>query len=337
MVLRPILQGVLSPQPSHRDIRWAVDAILRMASVYLAARQRGGTLRLDLLGGSLHDLAIDCVAPLFERDKGGSFPQLLTYYNSVNWTMLDEAELLACTRRLVFSKVNQQLAHLYKDADPSLERILRNLRNALRRSADAREERVSGDLWISLDPDDPSRRRLPVVSLEYLEIHLIPCVQDRMSMPEVLEALLGLLRSHTSYRPAVPLTVCALAVRMAFSRLGREIPEEQTKTEEFLRPEEVRRMIDQATNKVEREKFLSYVGRGKVDSCTYSRYFSAIRDMLDAEFIQRDGHDRSFREYLAAHLPGLTDPAYRENHRCHVEYLAKLSRAAFLREIGGEL
>jgi hypothetical protein len=337
MVLRPILQGVLSAQPFPRDVRGAVDIVLRIASVYLAARQRSGTLRLELLGGSLHDLAIDCVAPLFERDAHGCFPQLNTYYGSLGWDTLGEEELLACTRRLVFSKVNQQLAHLYKDADPSLERILRNLRNAIRRSSGVREDRVSGDLWLRLHPDDPSRQGLPVLSLDYLEIHLIPGLHGRMSIPEVLEVLIAVLHTHTAYRAAVPLTQCALAVRTAFLRLGTDVREEHADAQEHLLPEEVGRIIARAADAVERQKFLSYVGRGKVDTQTYSRYFSAIRDLLEAEFVQRDGHDRSFADFLTTYLPGLTDAQYRENHRCHMEYLARLTRAMFLKEVRGEL
>jgi hypothetical protein len=55
---------------------------------------------------------------------------LQKYYASLNYATLDEDQLLGISRRLVFSKVTQDLYRQYHELDPALHRIIRSMKDA---------------------------------------------------------------------------------------------------------------------------------------------------------------------------------------------------------------
>ena len=123
MQLRESIRQILSPHPAPAASTPFIDLTLRIASLYLSKRIRTGTIHPEFFGLTPDDLAIDCIGPLFERDARGQFVQLQSYYTSLHWESLSDAELLAATRRIVFSKVHQQLTRSLPDHDPSLEKV----------------------------------------------------------------------------------------------------------------------------------------------------------------------------------------------------------------------
>lgn len=104
-----------------------------------------------------------------------------------------------------------------------------------------------------------------------------------------------------------------------------------------IRAEEAERIIADALVSIEAEKRATYVEKGKVNGPTYAAYMSAIRAILHSEFVENDGSGRSYLDQLQAHLPDLSMEEYRDNHRCHLEYLAKLARERFLEKVRMEL
>jgi hypothetical protein len=337
MQLRDAIRHILSPHPAPAESSAYVDLALRIASIHLLKRINAGTINPSFFGLTPGDLALDCLAPLFARDAHGRFTHIESYYTSLHWETLPDADLLACTRRLVYSTVHQQLVRLYRDHDPSLEKIIRNLRNALRGHAALQEERRGGELWIRSTHETPDHRLLPEMPWVFLEGELTGYLHDRTPLRAIVQHLAGILAAQTVYRRSFPLTSLALILRMAYSRFEQEPADEGVFEETMLRPDEAEELIGEALETVEAEKRRTYVEKGKVTALTYSAYFAAIRSILRAEFVENDGMDRSFHAQLQSILPGLSMDEYKEHHRCHLEYLAKLARERLLERIREEL
>jgi hypothetical protein len=337
MHLRESIRHILAPHPAPAESRAYIDLTLRIATIHLLKRVNAGALTPSFFGLTPDDLALDCVGPLFARDAQGRFSHLEVYYLSIGWETLPDAELLAATRRLVYSMVHQQLVRLYRDHDPSLEKIIRNLRNAMRSTMALREDRRGGELWVATAGETPAHRSLPEMPWTYLDGELSGHLHDRTPLREVIRQCATILEGQAIYRRSVPLTSLALILRMAYARFGAVPDVDGDPGESVLRGEEAERLITEALLGIEAEKHAAYVEKGKVTAPTYAAYMSAIRGILYTEFVENDGADHSYLVLLQAHMPGLSQEEYRENHRCHLEYLAKLARERFLARVRHEV
>jgi hypothetical protein len=330
MQLRDSIQQILAPHPAPAASTPFIDLTLQIASLYLAKRIRSGSIHPEFFGLSPDDLAIDCIGPLFERDAQGQFVQLRSYYASLDWESLPDADLLAATRLLVYSKVHQQLTRLYRDHDPSLEKILRNLRNAIRSSSTLREERCGAELRVRSVTESDGELLLPEMPWAFLEGELTGYLHDGTSLRDIMAHVGRVLQDQSTYRKSLPLTSLAMLLRTAYVRMHPDPLTIGIDESGPVRKEEVNMLIASALSGIEQKKHRTYVGKGKIQPDIYTAYIDAVRSILQAEFVENDGDEASYYTHLQKLLPGLTVEKYRSVHRCHLEYLAKLARKEFL-------
>ncbi len=332
MSLRTQLASVLSDTPLPSHVRGLVETCHAMAMVCLRGRLRSDTHHPSTTGLSVEDIATDCLGSLFERTAGGEFRLLRHYFEAARWDRLSDAELLSCTRRLVFSRVHQELCRLWKQGDPSLQKLLRNFKNALRTNHRLVSRRVGHDAWVfvSTSVDEPAI--LPEMSAEYFEAHLTPRLQAGMSMRQVAGAVVAVLDEQGWYRKGLPLISVALGIRNCFVRLG---PAALAEDEDF--PDDRRPLLDAAVHTVQARMSPSYVGRGKIDPDTFALYLRSVFDILHDQYILGNGDGGTFYDYLCIHRPGITRSEYRRSHQGHLEYLVKLTKQEFFASVEREL
>lgn len=322
--LRAQLASVLSDSPLPSHIRGFIETCHAMAVVCLRGRLRSDNHHPSTTGLTIEDIAIDCLASLFERTTGGEFRLLRHYYEAARWDRLSDPELLSCTRRLVFSRVHQELCRLWKQGDPSLQKLLRNFKNALRTNHRLVIRRVGHDAWLFIRTSVDEPVILPEMSAEYFEAHLAPRLQTGMSMRQVTGAVVTVLDEQGWYRKGLPLISVALGIRNCFVRLG---PPESEEKEDF--PDDRRPLLDAAVHTVQARMSSSYVGKGKVDSTTFTLYLRSAFDILHDQYILGNGDGRTFFDYWCIHRPGTTREEYRRTHQGHLEYLVKLTKQEF--------
>jgi hypothetical protein len=337
MSLQDALRRILSPHPGPTDAGPFITVALRIATLHLRNKTASGAINPAFFGLTIEDLAVDCIGQLFERDGLGRFVQLQEYYLPLAWEALDETELLAHTRRLAFSKVNQQLARLYKESDPSLEKLMRNLRNAIRAGTHLVEERRAGELWVTLPDDVQPQEPGPLMPWEFLEGELVQTIQAKTTLKDIVRYVAELLAGQNTYRRSYPFTTLALIIRTVFVRAGEPVADGTSAESHGFTADEVQAAITRATSAISVSKNRTYVAGGKIGPDTYAAYMQATRTILQAEFVENDGDEKSYYDQLAVLVPDLSMADYRENHRCHFEYLVKLSREEFLRLMKIEL
>jgi hypothetical protein len=303
---------------------------------YLRTKAKRGKFNLPGLALPTEDLAWDSLADLFQRDDRGVFIKLASYFRALGWESKNEDELITSVRRLIFSQVNQAIYRNYREADPSLGKILRNLKHAVAGSPHFTLTSCRGEIWLSMQTADESLSALPAMPPEFLEAHLTAAVRGEPDMKQVLHLLSEILAAHREYRPAFPLTGFALIIRSAFERLYAAVEKESNGHEHFTN-EEILKMISRSLTAIKTKMFASYVGKQKIGLVLYEKYFSAMQDMLSAEFVDNDGYARSYYDYLRQHLPEMTREDYQRHYRCQFEYLAKLVREEFLYQLKKEL
>ncbi|MEM6334917.1 MAG: hypothetical protein AAF752_00020 [Bacteroidota bacterium] len=324
-----VISSVIGDQPDRVAVRDLVEESHKFAMAYLWKKVRQQRLLTDMFRLSVEDLALDCIADLFQRDEEGRFNQIATYFESVKWEDLDEAGLQIALRRLVFSKVNEGLFRRYREADPSLAKIIRNLKNAAKGSDQVYLDRQRRELMIVAETGDAEQETLPTAPVDVLESHLIAYLSssDCDSLKQVVAGFVDFVACNPYYGNAFPVSDFAQVVRAAFVHLGEAV---EDRDEETFLPGVVQQRIDLVVEAVQADMRASYVGKGKVSSTTYETYFLAVRDVLASQFANDADEVDSYLDALQIYMPDLEKPEYRTHHRHVFEYLVKLSRSRFI-------
>jgi len=335
--LHRTLASVLSAEPDASAVKSYATLCQRAASLYIRKKIRAGNMCPYFLGLSADDLAMDCVAALFERDQCGRFTQLCVYYSRIGWEHLGEDELLSFTRRLVFSKVNQEFSRLCKENDPALEKLMRSIRNAARKTGAFSIRRRKEGVWLVTPGGSAAQTGKRVMPPEFLETRLTPHLHEDISVREVVRAASLILRGQREYLRGYPLTGLALVIRSAFTRIGGmpdTVPEEESLV---LRSGELKGILASSVAAVRFHLHEKYVESRKMSRQTYNAHFHAVMDILAAEYLGEDGGGRTFFGHLSRELPGLTRQSYRYTYRSRLEYFVKRARDQFLRSMRKEI
>jgi hypothetical protein len=303
-----------------------------MALAYIRRKTASGWLGGRFLGMPLEDLALDCIAPLFERSAKGVFIILRKYFAGAELQASSEFALTAMTRRLVFSKVNQEFVAHFRDEDPGLARIIRNSRLALRsHRVLVHDGRTDFVVLRSMEATPDEVQPLPP---ELLVEYLTPLMHGNPTIPRLLDMLAEVLLSQKSHRPAVPLVQLALAIRQASIATGTVFSDECQ--QESLQRADTRIIIDVSLAAVKKQMAQTYLGRKGLASEVYDAYFRALRRKLCSEYVDGDGEHTSLFEHLSAEESTLTEVDYQSSHRVILEYLMALTRERLKSELRTE-
>ncbi len=357
MDLYGTLKRVLQGDYSQQDLVQIVDLFQKTALSYLRYLQVSGKRiggERENLASELEDLALDCIAPLFKRDKHGRFVLLIAYFgaNLENYKPGDNVHLLSDTRRLVVKKTKQELARIFRERDPEGARLLRNIRVAVRYSDDLHIFREAGRDWLCFrayavadlqaemaavsenghsapQPDTRApglRRHQPVIPEEQLSQLFLSVHKSTDPVSTSLRKILNLLDPLEQYQNCVPVDLVARTIRQAHDESMRSHTErisQQDTPFEHLQTLE----IEQAMSAVDEsiwEKLKQYVWRRKLPLNVAEAYRFALRDVLRDIL---DHPDRvSYYKQLQHYLPNLGYREYRQEHRSVFEYLAKLGK-----------
>ncbi len=323
--LRSIVQGVLQPSPDRTAVVELVHRCHAMALAYLRLRRGPGTWLPSVSGMTREDTAFDCIAELFRRSPEGSFTCIASFFGGVDPDgTLGESDLQIQLRRLVFGAVNHHLFRMYREADPGLARIIRNVKLAVKRHPSLLLMEAWGLPVLGAAAASGGAHHLPLCEPEVSGPLFHCAVSPRSSLREMLDVLSGILSACEPGPCAIPLVEAALLIRAVH---GRETPDPagQGIPEALLRSD-VERMIPEVLGLVRSKSGKGYHRSGKLTAQELEAHFRALRDILTEEYLGADGEAGTYFLTLGRHLPGLTEQAYRGRHREILEYLARTTK-----------
>jgi hypothetical protein len=284
------------------------------------------------LGLPLEDLALDCISGLFERNARGEFCALQKYFNDIHWESLDEPALTGATRRLVFSQVNQELYRTYKESDPTLHRIIRNLKDAADALPGVSIKECNGENWIVFTNGAMESSR-PVAPPEYIGPYLTAQIARDDNTRALLTEIRDILVAQTEYRSGFPVVRLALILREAFAVLADADADENTAQpapDATLMSDDLATLLKISVRMTCDSFHSSYVEQGKISRPLFDAYGTIAQEVLKMEFLDDGGASLPYFERLRHHLPELSREEYMQVHRGVLEYLVKTARRDFL-------
>ena len=323
MSLKQILPKILTNNPDRTAVNELVQMSSNMALAYLRLQLHRGALDDYRFGIPTDDLAIDCIADMFLRNEEGRFCALDTYFDSIQWTQLSDTDLQIALRRLVFSKVNEGIFRSYRNEDPNLAKIIRNVKEAIKRSDKLFLKREREMQWIIAGPEGTVKSNKPLAPVELLETYLTPILCTESNTYTAVYAFLDFLSLHTHYCNAYPLSEYARILRSCFK--NRHVPVQPTE-EMSMASMDVETALDKTISHVRNTLYKTYVQKGKLSLTMYDNYINAVQKALSAQFGFTSDPIESQYEALAAYMPNLSKDAFQEEHRNIMQYVFKVSR-----------
>jgi hypothetical protein len=318
--LREHIIAVISGLHTRAQLDGFVSACHALALAFLRSKRSVGLLA-DAEGLKLPDLAYDCIADLFQKSDSGEFVRIRAYFGSLDIDRLTEEELLTYLRRLVFSLVNQGVFRLYREVDPSLGKVLRNVKLSVTAVKNFDEVERFGEPCLSPVMEE-RLEHLPMLDREGVERVFLQIGHGNERVPELLAKFSLYLRGQSDHSRVVPLIAVALGVRSLYARTSSE-DSTPVSPERGLMEQDATLMIRGACAHVKARMRRRYVDQRRVGPEVFERYFDAIELYLRARFDGLGEGDLSLYASLERIDPNLTRDEYKIKHRARIEYLAR--------------
>jgi len=329
MEIKQLISSVITEKPPSRSINEFIFLCRKIALVQIRRKLSSGRLHSEFFKSSPDDLAIDCIADLFQQDDSGTFIQIKTYFESLSFENISEKDLLTHLRRLVFARVNQSIFRMYNEADPSLGKILRNIKYAVHTLNNFNEIERFGEQCIAPSACE-TLEHLPVLDRPELERQLRYHAHGSEHIPALLAKLSVYLREQNDHSRIVPLMLVAIVFRSLYS--DTPVTQEVMIEDRFI-ARDASAILYGICKQLMNETELKYVGKKKVEPVIFKKYFDVIEENLVATIIQQDGDRKSFFTSLKTLMPELTEKEYKKNHKSRVEYLARIAHKRAVKEL----
>lgn len=233
-------------------------------------------------GEKLEDLAWDFIADLFQRDQHGNFSIIDDYFSRLQ--SCDEEEFQMHLTKLVFTKVDDALFRVVGEQDPSLRKIIRNLKLAVKQSK--LEEEISCEHgWLILSGSNSTlsfNDSTDTVPYDLMFIWLSNRVDYNMKIPEILHQVVSLLDEQTEYKKSYSLTGLALLIRDMFVSLNTsEVPENSfSDAEEEISYRELDTLIKGTKQVIFNETVKGYLQRKGLTEEKLKQFLDAAENII---------------------------------------------------------
>lgn len=313
----------------ERAVNRLCNEFRRISVAYLRTKANTNTFLLDHLYKNIDDLALDCIADLFGR-QDHCFKGIEDFISREEAEKLSESQIEVKIRQLIFSKVNDGLYRNYKKLDPSLSRIIRNLKRTL---DEDKVSRASYDANTGEILTGNVEKKLPNISDEILEIKLSSRYAEINNSVDAVQSLVEILDESEAYAPRFKLINYAVILRKVSAyRLENEEEQDQDHPGKKHDNETLKKTLRQCINEEKKHLTKTYVLSDKLSREQLDKYLMAIEDIIIADFICEMPREGYF-EHVEFHFPELTYDRYRADHRPIVEYITKKLRGRFLSQI----
>jgi hypothetical protein len=321
--LRDNLSSVVYGTSTRDQLNQLVAVFHALASAFLASKSTCGMLS-NVTGLKTSDLAYDCIAELFHQNKNGDYIQLVSYFAGLQLSSARDEEILAHARRLVFSKVNHGIYRLYSQTDPSLAKILRNVKLAVYSLKNFTETERFGEQCLTPVLCD-GLEHLPPFQREELGQLFIPVTRGSEVVPELLAKLSLVLREQCERCRIVPVIHVALLFRSVYDT-KRGIQKDSIQIEDAAIIRDTEDIIKKVCFELKSQMAKKYVDRKKFSEDIFEKYLHVMEEGLAEKYIGNNGNEFSLFDNLKRYLPDLTRDGYRKKHRNTIEYLWKLAQ-----------
>jgi hypothetical protein len=326
---KDLLISILSGNYSNQDIKNFAKFCFSLSLPLIRKKILLGKINLQILGMSQNEIVVDCIADIFSRDNENHFYRIKSYFENLSDKpeILSEEEIFILFRRFIFNEVHNNLIRLYSEADPALGKIIRNMKISLNKNPLFTQITRFGEVYLIPEGVDVLWNK-PALPFDQLQNFFSKAATVYDNIPEMMKKLYEALIEQEDYQRTASFVSTALLFKEVYV-LGWKYENQENIDKNILTElenDDIKIIINKVCEKIKKSMFQSYVAKGKVNEYTFSKYITALSDILTNSFANKVNETGSYFESLKNQIPELTKEDYTCNHRTIIEYLAKIGK-----------
>lgn len=297
-------------QISRSELNHLIELTQSYAFTYLKYRYKNLHKVFMVEDLTLEELAIDAIAPLFERNDNGVFVKLKQAFENWKPPIETEEKALFFLNRMVAKSVEKYVSELLRQSDPFFSKILDSLTYYIEKNG-FKKKQILGTTFIVENDSKIKMGCLP--DSQFLNEIPSDLFQD---LNTIIPKLFKYIKENTSFELAIPLN--ALVMRIKKARTSAVSFSKQVDVGNDVVVESILNISFNSTLQRLRE---SYTQKGKLsndESCRIERAIkNIIQDMRDG------GINPGLHKYFLEQFPTLTMKDYETKYQNIFEYLYK--------------
>lgn len=303
-----------------------------IAEAYLLTKSSKNQKLLSFINVSMEDLAIDAIADLFESESGHlvKFERWMNKFASMQSNSAWFIEL----RRMVCTQVSDYLFQMYRTMDPSISKIIRNLKRSVNQEMSSKLALCDNNTSVCLLSSKNFKTRL--LEQHVLTIHLNPVLRYTTNTPDFLKILYHLLQN---FEPeSVRISIRDLVYLIIQLQLNLNDIENVSKAEECDPFEKalIEEVLNKSISQAKQQFYTTYVSTAKISLEDYELLLKAVKSIIGQEYNLYEEPKLSFQRHFLVLFPHLSDADYTRKYKSIIEYMVKNARSIFLSYIEEE-
>lgn len=282
------------------------------------------------LGITLRDFAFDGIAELFTENG----KVLKGFFDPLSLKTMDEAAVFINLRKLVFGQMNDHIFASYKQVDPSLSKIIRNIKRGVKYGRIDQLRIGSNPRFIEHEELNKGQPCIP----HHLLIHrYIPNTVRPQNMTEALLCLRDFFEMHPQYQARISILSFAFLLRDYYAMQLEEVIEFNNTSISEMYQEELVKIIKKAVKHIRLSLYAGYVVyHQKMEEHMYALYFMVVEKILLNEYFLEE-REHTYYEFFRSIHGEITKKEYRDQHRQYLEYFVKKTRQRLIDVLKAEI
>jgi len=314
---------------SRIEINLLIKEASQIAEASIRLQSRKHRHLFQFISDSYKEIALDSIAELFES-VDGTLIKLKKWWERIEGKKRAESEIEIEFRRLVGNQVNDYIFLRYKEKDPSLSKIIRNLKRAISdQMIDGLMLSTKNNL-ISLETDIPLTKQL---QFEVLNVYICNYLQEVSNSSDVLIALRTIFEDHLPEYYFSKVSDVATITRQLFLLRSFEMEDEEDR---FITDENLSQFLEQTINEMKTKFYAKYVLKEKLSTEEFMGLFYAVSQIIKSNYSSEHEEHHNFFKITAAIIPDLSKDEYMKKYRNPLEYFVKQTRQHLITEMKKE-
>ncbi len=270
---------------------------------------------------SLSDIAIDAIAPLFQRDDNNSFFVIKKSFE--NWipSIQTEEDAAYFLNKITAKNATQHISTLLKNSDPFFAKILDSLNYFIRKENYYKINYLGHVYVVETVVDDIPANVIGNEQFEKLPINLF------IDQKTLLKKLFNYLNKETAFYPAIPLNQLVQKIKylnISFNDLNESI-------DGCVKSLEVNEKVNAGFKTAKELLIATYLNKNKLNETETESFEKALMDI--SEDLKDGGINPGLYGYLQKHITGLSRDYYDKKYHNILEYLLRVMKSTIAKEL----
>lgn len=332
--LKKTLLKCLNKTQNTKDEIRIVRLCHSFAYSYLISKAAKGKLYIDR-NISFENFAYDYIGELFAKNGNGDFILLRKCFSVEEIKKMNSCEVELILKKIVFTHVEDNIFREMGRQDPSLRKIIRNIKLAIKSKEKESDVRlINGYLKLEEEFEEQNLQEMPI---EIMQFKLRAEIEENMQIPDIVSSVINILENQNIFYKKYSVVGLAICIRKIHANFytTRDESEKTSSINDLLFEQEFEDFLSNSIEGVKNTIGKKYVLDGKVSEDKMRVYLKACKKIVRESFnLTKYGYSQY--EYLKRTDPQIEYSEFRTNDRQKLEYLVKKVKQQLIRKYKNE-